>query len=150
MSLKIIAWNVNGLRSIINKPYLYNLIEKEKPHILCLGETKLSCPIVDVQTTLRQKIKGYKYRYYSQCMLRGGYSGTSIFSKKKPLNVTLGINNSELDKEGRVITLEFDNYFLVHVYTPNSGQVLQRLDYRINKTDLFHIAIKRLIADDPF
>ena len=136
MSLKLIAWNINGIRSVIDKPYLYDLIDKEKPHIICFGETKLSCPILDVQTTLREKIKGYKYRYYSQCMLRGGYSGTAIFSRKKPLNVTFGISNSELDKEGRVITLEFEKYFLIHVYTPNSGQALERLDYRINKWDV--------------
>jgi exodeoxyribonuclease III len=137
MTIKMIAWNVNGLRSIMKEKYLYDLIEKEKPNIICFGETKLSCPILETQTTLQEKIKGYKYRYFNPCQVRGGYSGTAIFSKKKPLNITHGMNNSELDNEGRVITLEFDNYFLVHVYTPNSGQALQRLKYRIEKWDLF-------------
>lgn len=121
MSLKFIAWNINGLRSMINKPDLFNLIEKENPDTICFGETKLSCPILDVQEKMREKVKGYKYRYYSQCMIRGGYSGTAIFTKKKPLNVFFGINSSELDQEGRVITLEYKKYFLIHVYTPNSG-----------------------------
>lgn len=136
MSLKFIAWNINGLRSMINKPDLFNLIEKENPDTICFGETKLSCPILDVQEKMREKVKGYKYRYYSQCMIRGGYSGTAIFTKKKPLNVFFGINSSELDQEGRVITLEYKKYFLIHVYTPNSGQSLQRLDYRVKKWDV--------------
>ena len=124
MTTKIIAWNINGMRSLMKNNNLYNLIENKKPHIICFGETKLTCPILDVQTELKEKIYGYKYRYFSQCLVRGGYSGTAIFSKKKPNNVSYGINSSELDNEGRVITLDFDKYYLVHVYTPNSGQSL--------------------------
>ena len=136
MTTKIIAWNINGMRSLMKTDHLYNLIENEKPHIICFGETKLTCPILDVQTELKEKINGYKYRYFSQCVVRGGYSGTAIFSKRKPINVSHGINNSDHDNEGRVITLEFENYYLIHVYTPNSGQSLQRLDYRTNSWDL--------------
>lgn len=136
MTTKIIAWNINGMRSLMKTNNLYNLIENEKPHIICFGETKLSCPILDVQTELKKNINGYKYRYFSQCLIRGGYSGTAIFSKKKPINVSYGINNSEHDNEGRVITLEFEKYYLIHVYTPNSGQSLQRLDYRTKNWDL--------------
>ena len=136
MTTKIIAWNINGLRSLMKNDNLYNLIEKEKPHTICFGETKLSCPILDVQSELKEKISGYKYRYYSQCLVRKGYSGTAIFTKKKPNNVSHGINSSELDNEGRVITLEYDNYYLVHVYTPNSGQSLQRLEYRTKNWDI--------------
>ena len=136
MTIKIIAWNINGLRAHIKKDNLFNLLKKEDPDIVCFGETKLSCPISETQNILRERIKGYKYRYYSQCSLRRGYSGTAIFSKKKPLNITFGINKEKYDQEGRVITLEFKNYHLVHVYTPNSGQSLQRLNYRINEWDI--------------
>lgn len=136
MTTKLIAWNINGMRSLMKTDHLYNLIEIEKPHIICFGETKLTCPILDIQTELKEKISGYKYRYYSQCIVRGGYSGTAIFSKRKPINVSHGINNSDHDNEGRVITLEFDKYYLVHVYTPNSGQSLQRLEYRTKSWDL--------------
>ncbi len=145
MSTKIIAWNVNGIRANLKKPNLFKLIENEKPHIICFGETKLSCPIDNVQKTLREKIKGYKYRYYSQCIVKGGYSGTAIFSKKEPLKVTFGINSKNNDLEGRVITLEFKNYFLIHVYTPNSGESLQRLEYRTKEWDvLFRKYLKDL------
>jgi len=145
MPHKIIAWNINGLRAMIKKNNLFDLIEKEKPNVICFGETKLSCPIDKTKEAMREKLKGYKYRYYSQCAIKGGYSGTAIFSKKKPLNVSFGINNSNYDKEGRVITLEFDKYYLIHVYTPNSGQALQRLDYRVKEWDLqFKKYLKKL------
>ena len=133
---KIIAWNINGIRSVIDKKYLYDLIEKENPDIICFGETKLSCPITETQQKLKEKISGYKNRYYSQCGVRNGYSGTAIFSKKKPINVKFGMNDPLHDNEGRLITLEFKKFFLVHVYTPNSGQTLQRLDYRVNEWDV--------------
>lgn len=136
MTTKIIAWNVNGIRSLMKTNHLYDLINKEKPHIICFGETKLSCPILDTQTKLKENIKGYKYRYYSQCIVKNGYSGTAIFSKKKPINVSHGINHKDHDNEGRVITLEFEKYYLVHVYTPNSGESLQRLDYRVKEWDI--------------
>ena len=93
MKLKIISWNLNGIRAMMKKDDLYNLIEKEKPHIICFGETKISCPFIETEETLKEKIKGYKYRYWSPCKTKGGYSGTAIFSKKKPLEVTYGIND---------------------------------------------------------
>lgn len=145
MSTKIIAWNINGIRSIIKTDHLTKLIEDEKPKIICFGETKLSCPIDKTQELLRQKIKGYKYRYYSQCAIRGGYSGTAIFSKIKPNKINFGIDNKKYDMEGRVITLEFEKYFLIHVYTPNSGESLQRLNYRVDEWDvLFRKYLKKL------
>ena len=67
MKLKIIAWNINGIKSLMKKNDLYNLIEKEKPNIICFGETKISCPFLNVQEELKEKIKGYKYRYWSPC-----------------------------------------------------------------------------------
>ena len=142
--LKLIAWNINGIRSIIDKNFLYDLIEKENPHIICFGETKLSCPIDDVEKKLKDKIKGYKYRYFSQSSVKKGYSGTAVFSKKKPNKVIYGMkfDGKEIDEEGRVITLEFDNYVLIHVYTPNSGQTLQRLKYR---TEIWDSYFRKLI-----
>lgn len=137
--MKIIAFNVNSLRNIIKKNDLFKLIEDENPTILCMSETKLSCPIIDIQKIMEEKVKGYKYRYYSTCD-KAGYSGTAIYSKKEPINIYYGLidnnnNNINIDNEGRVITLEFKKFFLVHVYTPNSGVALQRLKYRIDTWD---------------
>ena len=101
----------------------------EKPDILCIGETKIDCnAFKDIDDS--DTFSYFKYRYWSHCSTKKGYSGTAIFSKKKPLNVTQGLFNNTLDKEGRVITLEFKKYFLVHVYTPNSGVELKRLEWR--------------------
>ena len=136
--MKIIAFNVNSLRNIIKKNDLINMIKDEDPTILCMSETKLSCPIIDTQKLMEEKVKGYKYRYYSTCSEKGGYAGTAIFSKKEPVNVTYGLydnNNVNIDNEGRVITLEFKKFHLIHVYTPNSGIALQRLHYRTTVWD---------------
>jgi len=150
MRLKIIAWNINGIRSSMKKTHLYDLIEKEKPNIICFGETKISCPFLDTEYELKNKIKGYKYRYWSPCLVKNGYSGTAIFSKKKPNSVTFGLGLSDIDQEGRVITLEFDNYFLVHVYTPNSGRALNRLKYRVENWDIeFKKYIQNLNKNKP-
>ncbi len=138
--MKIIAWNINGLRAIMKTNNLTNLVEEEKPTILCLSETKLSCSV-----TTDDILEEYKYAYFSTCNSKGGYSGTAIFSKKEPLNVIYGLeyNNKNIDEEGRVITLEFNKFYLVHVYTPNSGLALARLDYRINTWD---VAFKKYLA----
>ena len=130
--MKIIAWNVNGIRSLFKTNYLEELLEKENPDILCIGETKLSCnPTID-----NNLLNKYKYKFFGSCK-KSGYSGTAIFSNKNPINVIYGLNynNVDIDDEGRMITLEFKNYYLIHVYTPNSGQVLARLDWRINTWD---------------
>lgn len=131
--MKIIAWNINGIRSSMKGKELYDLIEDEKPDIICFGETKVSCPFIDVQTELKDKIKGYKYRYWSPCKTKGGYSGTAIFCKKQPDSIIYGLD--DIDEEGRVIILEFEKFFLLHVYTPNSGEELKRLDYRTKTWD---------------
>jgi len=135
--MKIIAWNINGIRATMKEKDLYDLIEEEKPSIICFGETKISCPFNDVQDKLKEQIKGYKYRYWSPCLIKNGYSGTAIFSKKKPINVIYGLfdNEKQIDDEGRVITLEFDKFMLLHVYTPNSGEQLARLEYRTKTWD---------------
>jgi exodeoxyribonuclease-3 len=144
--MKIIAWNINGIRSHMNKDNLFNLIEEEKPTIICFGETKLSCDYSShkLEKDMLEKVKGYKYRYYSKCGNGKGYSGTAIYSKKEPIDVKYGLNSSTIDDEGRVITLEFKKLYLVHVYTPNSGIALARLSYRINTWD---VAFKKYIID---
>ena len=150
MKLKIISWNVNGIRAIMKKNDLYKLIEKENPNIICFGETKISCPFIDTEEELKKKIKGYRYRYWSPCLVKNGYSGTAIFSKKKPINVTYGIESNSIDQEGRVITLEFEKFYLLHVYTPNAGEGLKRLDYRVKKWDVaFRKFVKNLKKKKP-
>ena len=130
--MKIIAWNVNGLKSLLKTNYLDNLINEEKPDVFCMGETKLSCPYDDIETQILRRFPQFKFRYWSPCKIRGGYSGTSIFCKKEPLSVSYGLKykNKELDDEGRVIVVEFKKYYVLHVYTPNSGQILNRLEWR--------------------
>jgi exodeoxyribonuclease-3 len=139
--MKIIAWNVNGIRSLLKTTYLDELIKDENPDIFCMGETKISCPYNDVETDLIKRLPQFKYRYWSPCKTKKGYSGTSIFCKKKPISIKYGLeyNKSnekststyeELDDEGRVITVEYSTFYLLHVYTPNSGQALARLEWR--------------------
>lgn len=131
--LKIIAWNVNGIRSLLKTENLDNLINHEDPDILCFGETKISCPYNKIEDEFNKRYEQYKYNYWSPCIIRGGYSGTAIFSKIKPINVSYGI--SDIDNEGRVITAEFKKFYLVHVYTPNSGEKLLRLEWRVKTWD---------------
>ena len=150
VNYKIVAWNVNSIRALVKKFDLNEFLEKNKVNIFCIGETKLSCPDIDVQKDMKNKIKGFRYRYYSTCTRKKGYSGTAIWSKKKPLNIIYGVGIDELDNEGRVITLEFDFFYLVHVYTPNSGEVLARLDYRVKTWDVeFRKFIKKLNTHKP-
>ena len=133
--MKIIAWNINGIRASMKNSDLYNLIDIEKPHIICFGETKLSNPIDLVSNELDIKLPAYKYKYYSTCSKKG-YSGTAIFSKKKPINVTYGLENESAIDSGRVITIEFNSFYLIHVYTPNSGEALARLIFRTEIWDI--------------
>jgi exodeoxyribonuclease-3 len=150
--MKIIAWNVNGLRSLLKTDNLNQLISTEDPDIFCMGETKLSCPYDNINNEITDKFPQFKYKYWSQCKIKKGYSGTSIFCKKKPINITYGLkhNNEELDEEGRVITIELNKYYLIHVYTPNSGQALARLDFRTTIWDrAFENHIKILQKDKP-
>ena len=153
--MKIVSWNVNGIRTFLKNDkikLLQDLIEDNKPSIICFQETKLSCPIFETENALKEKIDGFKYRYWSPCLSKPGYSGTAVFSKKKPLNVTYGISDLDdtFDDEGRVITLEFKDFFLVNVYTANSGEGLKRLDYRIKTWDThFRNYVKGLNKKKP-
>ena len=126
--MKIIAWNVNGLRSLLKTDNLKLLLDEEDPDIFCIGETKLSC----TKQIDNELLDRFKYKFFGSCY-KAGYSGTAIYSNKKPINVIYGLK--DIDNEGRVIVLEFKKFFLLHVYTPNSGQVLTRLDWRVNTWD---------------
>ena len=123
--LHFVNWNVNGFRSIMKKDFLKD-IQTMDPDFLCLQETKASSEEVK---TLCELLPDYKV-YVNSSKARKGYSGTAILSKNKPLNVVYDMNIEEHDQEGRVIAAEFEHYFLVTVYTPNSGSGLKRLDYR--------------------
>lgn len=135
--MKIIAWNVNGLKSLLKTDYLDNLIKDENPDVFCMGETKLSCPYDNIEKQIIERFPQFKYRFWSPCKIRGGYSGTSIFCKKEPINVHYGLKykEKEIDDEGRVIVIEYKKYYILHVYTPNSGQSLNRLEWRTNVWD---------------
>ncbi|MFA6915021.1 MAG: exodeoxyribonuclease III [Parachlamydiales bacterium] len=125
--MKIISWNVNGIRSVLKKGFL-DFIDKYDPDILCLQETKASKE--DIQIDLKQ------YHQYWNSAQKKGYSGTCVFTKEKPLNDQNGILHDHHDKEGRTITLEYPTFYLVNVYVPNSKRDLSRLEYRSKQWDV--------------
>ena len=124
-TLHLVNWNVNGLRSICKKDFLKD-VQAMDPDVLCMQETKASSEEVK---SLCELLPGYKV-YVNSSKARKGYSGTAILSKVEPLSVSYDMNIEEHDQEGRVITAEFEKFFLVTVYSPNSGDGLKRLDYR--------------------
>lgn len=132
---KLISWNVNGLRACLNKGFM-DFFDKMDADIFCLQETKIQAGQVNWDK------EGYHaYWNYAE---RKGYSGTAIFSKEEPIGVSYGMGIEEHDKEGRVITLEFDTYYVVTVYTPNSKRELERLDYRMVWEDAFRAYLNEL------
>ncbi len=138
--MKLISWNVNGLRACVGKNFMEDF-EKLDADIFCLQETKLQ----DGQITL--DLPGYhQYWNYAE---KKGYSGTAVFTKEEPCSVAYGIGIEEHDHEGRVITLEFADFYLVTVYTPNSQDGLKRLDYRMQWEDDFLAYIKSLDEKKP-
>ena len=126
--MKLISWNVNGLRAVTQKNF-YEDFEKLDADIFCLQETKLQEGQIDLQITGH-----HRYWNYAQ---KKGHSGTAVFSKEEPLGVTYGLGIEEHDTEGRVITLEFPDFYMVTVYTPNAQDELKRLDYRMEWEDAF-------------
>ncbi len=126
--MKLISWNVNGLRAIMGKNFM-EFFEAADADIFCLQETKLQAGQIEMD------LPGYhQYWNYAE---KKGYSGTAIFTKQEPIDVRYGIDIEEHDKEGRVITLEFTDFYMVDVYTPNSQNELARLDYRMTWEDAF-------------
>lgn len=138
--MKLISWNVNGLRACIKKGFM-EFFEQVDADIFCLQETKLS------EGQLELELPGY-YQYWNYAEKKG-YSGTAIFTKRKPLNVTYGLGMEEHDKEGRVITVEFNEFYFVTVYTPNSQNELARLPYRMKWEDDFLAYVKGLEQNKP-
>ena len=119
--MKLISWNVNGIRSVLRKDFI-KFVSKEDPDVLCLQETKTGEDEI--------KIELPQYLMYWNSPKRKGYSGTAVLTKVKPKSVTSGINLAKHDDEGRVMTLEYDDFYLINVYTPNSKRDLSRLGYR--------------------
>lgn len=138
--MKFISWNVNGLRACMGKGFM-DFFKEIDADIFCLQETKLSEGQIELDTP------GYhQYWNYAE---KKGYSGTAVFTKKEPISVTYGIGIEEHDHEGRVITAEFDDFYFVDVYVPNSQRELTRLDYRMVWEDAFLSYVKKLDEKKP-
>ena len=138
--LRFISWNVNGLRACVGKDF-ENQFKTLDADFFCLQETKMQ------EGQLDAKFEGYhSYWNYAE---KKGYSGTAIFTKKEPMDVKYGIGIEEHDHEGRVITLEFEDFYMVTCYTPNSQNELKRLDYRMQWEDAFLTYLKELEKKKP-
>lgn len=138
--MKLVSWNVNGLRSALNKDFMESF-NKLGADIFCLQETKMQQGQAEIE------LAGYEE--YWNSAVKKGYSGTAVFTKIKPDNVTTGIGIDEHDQEGRVITLEFERFYLVNCYTPNSQRGLARLSYRMEWEDAFREYLLTLDAKKP-
>ncbi len=138
--MKLVSWNVNGIRACLNKGFLdfFNEVDAD---IFCVQEIKLQ------EGQLELDLEGY-FQYYNYAVKKG-YSGTAIFTKKEPLSIQYGIGVEEHDQEGRVITLEFETFFMVTVYTPNAQRELARLDYRMEWDSQFREYITALERTKP-
>ena len=138
--MKFISWNVNGLRACVKKGFLdfFNEVDAD---FFCVQETKLQ------EGQINLDLEGY-YQYWNYAVKKG-YSGTAIFTKHEPINVTYGIGIEEHDQEGRVITLEYPNFYLITVYTPNSQNELARLDYRMQWEEDFRAYLVKLDENKP-
>ena len=139
--MKLISWNVNGLRACMGKGFL-DFVVAEQPDMLCLQETKMQPGQADVP------LEG-GYREYWNSAEKKGYSGVALFTKTEPQSVTYGLGIEEHDHEGRVITADYGEFYLVTVYTPNSQNELKRLDYRMTWEDAFREYLVKLDAEKP-
>ncbi|MGL4655657.1 MAG: exodeoxyribonuclease III [Sarcina sp.] len=140
--MKLISWNVNGLRACVKKGFL-EYFKEQDADIFCIQESKLQAGQIDIDEVLKDY---YQYWNYAE---KKGYSGTAIFTKKEPLSVTYGLGVEEHDKEGRVITLEFEDFYMITVYTPNSQNELARLGYRMTWEDAFRQYMMELDNKKP-
>ena len=141
--MKLATWNVNGIRSVLNKGALQEYVLESNPDILCLQETKAQ------QDQVELGMEFSEYEVFFNSAVKKGYSGTAIFTKEKPLSVEYGIGIEEHDQEGRVITAEYEKFYLVTVYTPNAKRDLSRLEYRQVWEDDFLAFIKKLEETKP-
>lgn len=142
--MRITTWNVNGIRAVIKKDFQGSL-DAVNPDILCLQETKAQES--EVQDTLDSFTS--RYELFSNSAEKKGYSGTAILTNQKPLNVTYGIDLPEFDTEGRVITAEYNDFYLVTVYTPNGGEGLKRLDFKDKWNYVFQEFLEKLEKKKP-
>ncbi|WP_216828556.1 exodeoxyribonuclease III [Alkalihalobacterium elongatum] len=138
--MKLISWNVNGIRACVTKGFLDYFNEMDAD-IFCLQETKCQAGQINLE------LEGYEqYWNYAE---KKGYSGTAVFTKKKPLSVSYGVGQKNEEQEGRIITLEFESFYLVNVYTPNSKRDLTRLSYRLEWEDELRDYLKQLDSEKP-
>lgn len=137
---KLISWNVNGLRACMQKGFI-DFFKEADADVFCLQETKLQ------EGQITMDLPGY-YQYWNYAEKKG-YSGTAVFTKEEPLSVSYGMGIEEHDHEGRVIALEFQNFYVITVYTPNSQEELKRLDYRMKWEDDFLAYLKKLEENKP-
>ena len=141
--MKLISWNVNGIRAVAKKDFLKS-VRQMSPAIICLQETKAQ----DVQ--VEEALAGLEdYHLFSSSAVKKGYSGTAVLTRTEPQAVTRGIGRESHDSEGRVLTLEYDNFYLVNVYVPNSGSELKRLVYRQEWDRDFYDYLKKLEEKKP-
>lgn len=138
--MKLVSWNVNGIRACVGKGFL-DFFKKIDADVFCLQETKLQQGQINLDLE--------NYHQYWNYAVRKGYSGTAVFSKKEPLSVYYGIGVEDYDTEGRAITLEFDDYYLVNIYTPNSQRDLARLDFRLAWEDYLRDYLLQLDKKKP-
>lgn len=138
--MKFVSWNVNGIRACINKGF-YDYFKEVDADIFCIQESKMQEGQAEIETN--------GYHLFMNSAEKKGYSGTMMFSKEKPIQVTYGIGIEEHDHEGRVITAEFNDFYIVTVYTPNSKDELLRLDYRMIWEDDFRAYLKKLDEVKP-
>ena len=138
--MKLISWNVNGLRACMNKGF-QDFLAASGADIFCVQETKMQKGQAEFDFS--------GYEEYWNSAEKKGYSGTAIFTKIKPLNVSYDMGIAEHDQEGRIIAAEFDDFYLVNVYTPNSQRELARLDYRMQWEDAFRAYVKQLDEKKP-
>lgn len=139
--MKLISWNVNGLRAVMKKRDINTYVQETKADILCLQETKVQ----DGQVSLQPE----GYHAYWNYAVKKGYSGTAVFSKEEPLHVSYGMGIDSHDQEGRVITLEFEHVFVVNCYTPNAKRGLERIDYRLQWEADFKDYLQKLDRKKP-
>lgn len=138
--MKLISWNVNGIRACMKKGFM-DAFKALDADIFAIQESKCQAGQIELE------LEGY-HQYWNHAVKKG-YSGTAVFTKTEPINATYGLDMEEHDQEGRVITLEFDDYYLVNVYTPNSQRELKRLEYRMRWEDAFKKYLKGLEQDKP-
>ena len=138
--MKLVSWNVNGIRACVRKGFL-DYFQEVNADIFCLQETKLQAGQIELD------LEGY-YQYWNYAVKKG-YSGTAIFTKKKPLSVKYGVGDHEDEPEGRIITLEYDEFYLINIYTPNAQRDLARLDYRLEWEDDIRVYIEELDQIKP-